>query len=98
MFLAMMSVQTAGYHVETGHRKATKHATILYLVFNLAMENVYVMELHAMDSVQRDFHSVHLAILQMKMNKYATMTPIQASTTSTMAIVGIKMKKLPHFN
>ena len=58
-FLAMMSVQMAGYHVETGHRKATKHATILYLVFNLATENVYVMELHAMDSVQRDFHYVH---------------------------------------
>lgn len=95
MFLAMMSVRKAGYHAETGHQKATKPATILHLLFNLATENVFVTGLHVMDSVQQDFHSVHLAILQMKINKYATMTPIPASTTSTMAIVGIKMNKKP---
>jgi len=91
----MMSVRKAGYHAETGHQKATKPATILHLLFNLATENVFVTGLHVMDSVQQDFHSVHLAILLMKINKYATMTPIPASTTSTMAIVGIKMAKIP---
>ena len=60
------------------------------------MENVYAKGLLAMDSVHKDFHSANLATLRMKMTKYATMTQIWVSTSSTMAIVGKKVLNILH--